>query len=163
MNFNGWAIYVDGDMICVEDIKKLWDLRNDKYAVQVVQHDYKTKIAKKYWGNKNEDYPRKNWSSVIIWNCSHEKHKILTPNFIQNQTGAFLHRFNWLNDEEIGNIDKKWNWLAMEYEEKDDVNLIHYTIGTPCFEEYSKKSFSSYWKKAFSNLLDGYFKKEALK
>ena len=106
-------------MICVEDIIKLWDLRNDKYAVQVVQHDYKTKIAKKYWGNKNEDYPRKNWSSVIIWNCSHEKHKILTPNFIQNQTGAFLHRFNWLNDEEIGNIDKKWNWLAME------LSLIH--------------------------------------
>ena len=163
MNFHGWAIYVDGDMICVEDIKNLWDLRNDKYAVQVVQHDYKTKIAKKYWGNKNEDYPRKNWSSVILWNCSHEKHKILTPSFIQNQTGAFLHRFNWLDDKEIGNIDKKWNWLAMEYEEKDDIKLIHYTIGTPCFKEYSNKSFSSYWKKSFSNLLDGYYKKEILK
>ena len=70
---------------------------------------------------------------------------------------------NWLNDEEIGNIDKKWNWLAMEYEEKDDVNLIHYTIGTPCFKEYSNKSFSSYWKKSFSNLLDGYYNKGILK
>ena len=76
---------------------------------------------------------------------------------------AFLHRFNWLNDEDIGNIDKKWNWLAMEYEEKDDVNLIHYTIGTPCFKEYSNKSFSSYWKVSFFNLLDGYYKKEILK
>ena len=82
MNFKGWAIYADGDMICVEDIKKLWDLRDKKYAVQVVQHDYQTKVKKKYWGNKNENYPRKNWSSVVIWNCGHEKHKILSPNFI---------------------------------------------------------------------------------
>ena len=61
MNFKGWAIYADGDMVCLEDIKKLWNKRNDKYAVQVVKHDYKTKIKNKYWGNKNEDYPRKNW------------------------------------------------------------------------------------------------------
>lgn len=163
MNFKGWAIYADGDMICVEDIKKLWDLRDEKFAVQVIKHDYKTKISEKYWGNKNENYPRKNWSSVVIWNCGHKKHKILTPNFIQKQTGAFLHRFNWLDDKEIGEIDIKWNWLALEYEEKDDINLIHYTIGTPCFEEYSNKPFSSYWKKSFFNSLEGYYKKENLR
>ena len=162
MNFKGWAIYADGDMICVEDIKKLWDLRDKKYAVQVVQHDYKTKVTKKYWGNKNENYPRKNWSSVIIWNCEHEKHKILSPKFIQNQTGSFLHRFNWLNDDEIGNIDKKWNWLAMEYEEEKDINLIHYTIGTPCFKEYSNGPFSSYWNKSLLDTLEGYHKKKLL-
>ena len=162
MNFKGWAIYADGDMICVEDIKKLWDLRDEKYAVQVVQHDYQTKVKKKYWGNKNENYPRKNWSSVVIWNCEHEKHKILSPNFIQNQTGSFLHRFHWLNDDEIGDIDKKWNWLAMEYEEKKGINLIHYTIGTPCFKEYSNGPFSSYWNKSFLDTLDGYYKKKML-
>ena len=123
VGFKGWVIYADGDMICVEDIKKLWNLRNDKYAVQVVQHNYETKVTEKYWGNKNENYPRKNWSSLVLWNCEHEKHKILTPDFIQKQTGAFLHRFSWLEDKDIGNIDAKWNWLALEYEEKDDVNL----------------------------------------
>tara|TARA_B110000046_G_scaffold164312_1_gene179826 strand:- start:90 stop:581 length:492 start_codon:yes stop_codon:yes gene_type:complete len=162
MNFKGWSIYADGDMICLEDIKKLWDLRDKKYAVQVVKHDYKTKIAQKYWGNKNEDYPRKNWSSLILWNCEHQSHKILTPEFIQNQTGAFLHRFSWIDDKYIGAIEKEWNWLAMEYEEKKDINLIHYTIGTPCFEEYETKSLSSYWKKSFLNMLDGYFKKNKL-
>jgi len=162
MNFKGWAIYADGDMVCLEDIKKLWNLRDNKYAVQVVKHDYKTKITEKYWGNKNEDYPRKNWSSLILWNCEHESHKILTPDFIQNQSGAFLHRFSWIKDEEIGSIDKEWNWLAMEYEEKKSINLIHYTIGTPCFKEYENKSLSSYWKKAFSNLLDGYHKKRMI-
>ena len=162
MNFKGWAIYADGDMVCLEDIKKLWNLRDNKYAVQVVKHDYKTKITEKYWGNKNEDYPRKNWSSLILWNCEHEAHKILTPDFIQNQSGAFLHRFSWINDDEIGSLDKEWNWLAMEYEEKEPINLIHYTIGTPCFKEYEKKSLSQHWKKSFLNMLDGYYKKNKL-
>ena len=162
MNFKGWAIYADGDMVCLEDIKKLWNLRDDKYAVQVVKHDYKTKITEKYWGNKNEDYPRKNWSSLILWNCEHKSHKVLTPDFIENQSGAFLHRFSWIKDEEIGSLDKEWNWLAMEYEEKESIKLIHYTIGTPCFKEYEKTSLSSYWKKSFSNMLDGYFKKTNL-
>ena len=162
MNFNGWAIYADGDMVCLEDIKKLWDLRDDKFAVQVVKHDYKTKIKTKYWGNKNEDYPRKNWSSLILWNCEHSSHKILTPEFIQKQTGSYLHRFSWIKDEEIGEVAKEWNWLAMEYEEKNDLNLIHYTIGTPCFEEYQNKSLSSYWKKSFLNVLDGHYKRNKL-
>ena len=163
MNFKGWSIYADGDMICLEDIKKLWDLRDKKYAVQVVQHDYKTKIAQKYWGNKNEDYPRKNWSSLILWNCEHESHKILTPEFIQNQTGAFLHRFSWIDNKYIGALEKEWNWLAMEYEEKESINLIHYTIGTPCFEKYEKGSLSLHWKNSFFNMLDGYFKKDKLR
>ena len=162
MNFNGWAIYADGDMVCLEDIKKLWDLRDDKFAVQVVKHDYKTKIKTKYWGNKNEDYPRKNWSSLILWNCEHSSHKILTPEFIQKQTGAFLHRFSWIKDDEIGEIEKEWNWLAMEYEEKNDINLIHYTICTPCFKEYENTSLSSHWKKSFLNMLDGYYKRHKL-
>ena len=162
MNFKGWAIYADGDMVCLEDIKKLWNLRDNKYAIQVVKHDYKTKIKNKYWGNKNENYPRKNWSSLILWNCEHKSHKILTPDFIQKQTGAFLHRFNWIKDSEIGDINKEWNWLAMEYEEKQDINLIHYTIGTPCFEEYQNSSLASYWKTSFLSMLDGYFKKNKL-
>ena len=162
LNFKGWAVYADGDMVFLEDIKKLWNLRDNKYAIQVVKHDYKTKIKNKYWGNKNENYPRKNWSSLILWNCEHKSHKILTPDFIQKQTGAFLHRFNWIKDSEIGDINKEWNWLAMEYEEKQDINLIHYTIGTPCFEEYQNSSLASYWKESFMSMLDGYFKKNRL-
>ena len=158
LNFKGWAIYADGDMVCLEDIKKLWDLRDENYAVQVVKHNYKTKITKKYLGHKNEDYPRKNWSSLILWNCKHPSHKILTPKFIQKQNGAYLHRSSWIKDNEIGELKKEWNWLAMEYEEKDDINLIHYTIGTPCFKEYENTSLASYWKKSFLNLLNGHYK-----
>ena len=112
MDFNGWAIFADGDMICLDDIAKLWALRDETKAVQVVQHNYQTKALDKYLGNKNENYPRKNWSSLILWNCAHPKHKLLTPEFVMKQTGAFLHRFTWLDDADVGALPKEWNWLT---------------------------------------------------
>jgi lipopolysaccharide biosynthesis glycosyltransferase len=154
-NFEGWAIFADGDMICQSDIKELWDLRDESKALMVVKHDYLTKANIKYLGNKNENYPRKNWSSVILWNCYHPKHKILTPEFIQNQTGKYLHRFSWLDDKEIGEIPKEWNWLAIEYPENKNAKLIHYTLGTPCFKEYEKTDMSDIWYKTFERVKDG--------
>jgi lipopolysaccharide biosynthesis glycosyltransferase len=144
-NFEGWSIYVDGDMICQADIKELLNLRDETKAVQVVKHDYKTKSPNKYLDNKNENYPRKNWSSVILWNCAHPKHKILTPEFINKQTGKFLHRFSWLEDEEIGELPIEWNWLAIEYPENPLAKLIHYTLGAPCFKDYRTTSMAENW------------------
>ena len=155
MDFKGWAIFADGDMVCLSDLRELKQFFDPNIAVSVVKHNYKTKYKTKYFGQKNEDYPRKNWSSVIIWNCEHPKNKILTPEFISRKEGSFLHRFNWLEDIEIGELPKTWNWLAIEYEEKKDLDLIHYTLGTPCFKEYSKKPLSEYWKKSYNNLLSG--------
>jgi lipopolysaccharide biosynthesis glycosyltransferase len=143
--FSGWAIFADGDMICHADIKELWDLRDESKAVLVVKHDYKTKAQTKYLGNINMDYPKKNWSSLILWNCAHPKHRILTPDFISNQTGKFLHRFSWLEDEDIGDLPKDWNWLAIEYPENKNAKLIHYTLGTPCFKEYWDSEMSEIW------------------
>ena len=155
MDFKGWAIFADGDMVCLNDLKELKHFFNPNIAVSVVKHNYKTKHKVKYFGQKNEDYPRKNWSSVIIWNCGHPKNKILTPEFISQKEGSFLHRFSWLKNIEIGELPKTWNWLAIEYKEKKNLNLIHYTLGTPCFKEYSKKSLSDFWKKSYNNLLSG--------
>ena len=154
-DFKGWAIFVDGDMICQTDIKELLDLRDGSKALQVVKHDYKTKANQKYLGNINQDYPRKNWSSVILWNCTHTKHKILTPDFIANQTGKYLHRFSWLEDEEIGELPKEWNWLATEYPKNEQANIIHYTLGTPCFKDYRDAEMSDIWFKKYDRLNDG--------
>ena len=155
MDFKGWAIFADGDMVCLSDLRELKQFFDPNIAVSVVKHNYKTKYKTKYFGQKNEDYPRKNWSSMIVWNCEHPKNKILTPDFISQKEGSFLHRFNWLKDVEIGELPKSWNWLAMEYEEKKDLDLIHYTLGTPCFKEYSNKSLAEFWKKSYKNLLTG--------
>ncbi len=153
--FNGWAIFADGDMICRDDIAKLWKLRDESKAVMVVKHDYKTKAHDKYLGNKNENYPRKNWSSVILWNCAHPKHKILTPDFIMKQTGAFLHRFTWLDDADIGELPKEWNWLTTEYPDNYNASLLHYTLGTPCFKDYHNCEMADEWHGAYKRVQDG--------
>jgi len=144
-DFKGWAIFADGDMICQGDLKELIDMADPSKAVMVVKHDYQTKATQKYLGNINENYPRKNWSSVILWNCDHPKHKILTPDFVSKQTGKFLHRFSWLDDQDIGELPLEWNWLASEYRVNRDAKLIHFTLGTPCFKDYKNSDMADIW------------------
>jgi len=153
--FQGWAIFADGDMICRDDIAKLWNLRDENKALQCIKHDYKTKEHNKYLGNKNLDYPRKNWSSLVLWNCSHPKHRILNPEFVMQQTGAFLHRFTWLEDHEIGELPKEWNWLTTEYEDNYEAKLLHFTLGTPCFKDYWNSEMADVWHKCYSRTQDG--------
>lgn len=144
-NFQGFAVFADGDMICNADIAELQKLFDHTKAVQVVKHNYKTKRAVKYLNNKNENYPRKNWSSLVVFNCEHPANRVLTPEFIQSHDGAFLHRFSWLDDADIGELPHEWNYLAIEYESDPNAKLIHYTLGTPCFEEFKSTEMSEIW------------------
>lgn len=145
-NFDGFSIFFDGDMLIRTDISDLLDLIDPNYAVQVVKHNYKTKFEKKYLGSINENYPRKNWSSVIIFNNSHPKHRVLTPEFIASSTGKFLHRFSWLDDSDIGELPLDWNWLVSEYPANDEAKLWHFTIGTPCFKDFAVQDGSDDWR-----------------
>jgi lipopolysaccharide biosynthesis glycosyltransferase len=145
MSWTGSAIFIDGDMIVRGDIAELWDLRDLAKDVMVVKHDYKTKMKTKYLGSKNEDYPRKNWSSVILWNCSTFPNRKLTPEFVQGQPGSFLHRFSWLDDERIGELPIEWNWLPDEFGPNPDAKLLHYTLGTPSFHEFADTPQSEEW------------------
>jgi lipopolysaccharide biosynthesis glycosyltransferase len=145
MEYTGHAIFIDGDMIVRDDIVKLWDLRALNQDVQVVKHNYKTKMAEKYLGSKNEDYPRKNWSSVILWNCNSFPNRRLTPDFVQRATGADLHRFTWLDDSRIGELPREWNWLPDEYGPNPDAKLLHYTLGTPCFHDFANTPMADEW------------------
>jgi len=154
--YSGWAIFADGDMVCNHDITELWNLKDPSKAVQVVKHEYKTKKTVKYLGNKNEDYPRKNWSSLVLWNCEHPANKILTPEFIQDKPGSFLHRFSWLDDSQIGELPIEWNWLAIEYPNNPAAKIIHYTLGTPCFKEYSITSQADIWQQAYKKTNEGF-------
>lgn len=144
-DYTGHAIFIDGDMIVRGDIAELWNLRNPMCDVQVVKHDYKTRMPVKYLGAKNEDYPRKNWSSVILWNCASFPNRKLTPDFVQHATGSFLHRFSWLDDARIGELPPEWNWLPDEYGPNADAKLLHYTLGTPCFQEFADTPQGNEW------------------
>jgi lipopolysaccharide biosynthesis glycosyltransferase len=145
MGFSDWAIFIDGDMILRDDIVKLWNLRELSMDVMVVKHDYKTRMTEKYLGSKNEDYPRKNWSSVILWNCSSFPNRRLTPEFIEKATGAQLHRFSWIDDKRIGELPKEWNWLPDEFGSNPDAKLLHYTLGAPCFHEFATTPQGEEW------------------
>jgi lipopolysaccharide biosynthesis glycosyltransferase len=146
MDYQGWAIFMDGDMLVRSDISELWNLRDEKHAVMVVKHNYKTRMTTKYLGAKNENYPCKNWSSVILWNCGHPKNRQLTPDFIQTSTGAQLHRFTWLAEErDVGELPREWNWLPDEFGENAEAKLLHYTLGTPSFHEFATTPMGSEW------------------
>jgi lipopolysaccharide biosynthesis glycosyltransferase len=145
MEYKGWAIFMDGDMLLRDDVEKLWSLKDETKAVQVVKHDYKTRMTEKYLGSRNENYPRKNWSSVILWNCGHPANKVVTPEFVMNATGAEVHRFTWLSDDLIGSLPIEWNWLPDEFGPNLDAKLLHYTLGTPCFHEFATTSMADEW------------------
>jgi lipopolysaccharide biosynthesis glycosyltransferase len=145
MDYSGFAIFMDGDMIVRGDIAELWALRRADKDVMVVKHDYKTRMTEKYLGSKNEDYPRKNWSSVMIFNCNNFPTKKLTPEYIQKSTGAHLHRFMWTSDDRVGELPPEWNWLPDEYGANPDARLLHYTLGTPCFHEFATTTMADEW------------------
>ena len=145
MKWQGHAIFIDGDMIVRDDIAQLWELRDHSKDVQVVKHNYKTRMPIKYLGSKNEDYPRKNWSSVILWNCNSYPNRKLTPDYVMKATGAELHRFTWCTDDRIGELPPEWNWLPDEYGANPDAKLLHYTLGTPCFHEFADTPQGSEW------------------
>lgn len=151
--FKGHALYIDGDMLVRGDLAELWALRRHDMGVQVVQHDYKTRFPVKYLGNKNEDYPRKNFSSVILWNCGFMPNRMLTPEKVESATGAELHRFLWLPDERIGELPIEWNKLVLEQDLSSGDRLRHFTIGLPAFREYANCPGADEWWAAYDRMI----------
>ena len=147
MNYQGWALFMDCDMLMFEDIAELWRMRDDRYAIQVCKHDYVPKEKTKFLGQVQTAYPKKNWSSFMLMNC--KKCTTLTPDYVNKASGLELHQFKWLESEDlIGELPLEWNWLVGEYEHKEDVKNVHYTEGGPWFEDYKDCDYSQDW---FSN------------
>ena len=155
-NFKGWAVFMDCDMILTTDIKELFDQADDKYAVMCVQHDYKVKEEFKMDGQKQTIYPRKNWSSVMLFNCGHPSNATLTQDLVNSPeiNGAYLHRFSWLKDEEVGELDHTWNYLVGVYDDIETPKLIHYTEGGPWFENYRNCEFHKLWKQELKSMME---------
>lgn len=143
--YEGWSIFMDCDMLVLDDIANLWNLRDERYAVMCVKHEYTPHDQVKYLGTIQYRYPRKNWSSVMLMN--NEKCKALTPEYVNTASGLDLHRFTWINDDEIGDLPIEWNHLVSEYDYNKNAKLIHYTVGGPYFDEYLHCDYSKEWFK----------------
>jgi len=152
MNYQGWAVFMDSDMVMISDIAELWQLRNKKYALQVCKHEYTPNAEKKFLGNTQTIYAKKNWSSLMLMNCS--QCKTLTTDYVNTATGLELHQFKWLKDEHlIGEIPLEWNWLVGEYPYKDNVKNIHFTEGGPYFKEYENTEYADKWFKVYKDII----------
>jgi lipopolysaccharide biosynthesis glycosyltransferase len=152
--YDGWALFIDCDMLFLESPDKLFELADDKYAVMCVKHDYIPKSTIKMDGKVQHLYPRKNWSSVMLFNCSHPSNQRLTREVVNTGSGAFLHQMQWLKDEEIGELPKEWNWLVGWHKEPEDgtPKLLHYTEGGPWFKGYEDCGYATEWNSELSVL-----------
>ena len=150
-NFKGWSLYCDCDFLFLNDIKELFDLADPKYAAMVVKHDYKPKSNTKMDGQIQFPYPRKNWSSLILFNNEHPSHKFLDVN---GMTPAELHQFDWIADKDLGELPGCWNSLV-GYDDSWTYPLaLHYTDGGPWFEETKDCDYSDLWNQYYEECLD---------
>jgi len=154
MNYQGWALFVDCDFLFLDDIEELFKLADPNYAVMVVKHNYQPKEGLKMDGKQQLPYPRKNWSSLVLWNCGHIKNQNLTLEVVNTELGSFLHRFTWLDDSDIGEIHHEWNWLVNWYKEPTDgkPKALHYTEGGPWFDNYVNCEYGALWEREKSSL-----------
>jgi len=149
--YAGMAIFMDCDMLCQADIAGLLTTARQQpgKAVWVCQHEYTPKSGKKFLGQAQTAYPRKNWSSLMVFDCA--RCPRLTPDYVNTASGVDLHRFVWLPDEAIGALPLTYNWLVGEYPENKNAQFLHYTLGGPWFPEYREGIQAEAWLNAYQD------------
>ncbi|MFL0770256.1 MAG: glycosyltransferase [Prochlorococcus sp.] len=142
MDFQGWAIFMDCDMLCRGDIAELWAQRDQDKALMCVKHEHVPAETVKFMGEVQSAYPKKNWSSLMLMNCS--RCKALTVDYVNTASGLDLHRFHWLaGDDQVGAIEGGgWNHLVDVQPLPEPSagsghgpRLLHWTLGGPWFRE----------------------------
>ena len=150
--FRGWSIFMDCDMLCRADIAELAREigRQPDKAVLVCQHDYVPKTQRKFLGHVQTKYPRKNWSSLMLFNNA--RCRALSADYVNSASGLDLHRFAWTDDAAIGALPLEWNWLVGEYDYNAGAKIVHYTIGGPYFDAYRSCDYAGEWFAEFESM-----------
>jgi len=150
--FSGWSLFMDCDMLCRVDIAALMKeaQRQADKAVLVCKHDYVPKTQRKFLDQVQTRYPRKNWSSLMIFNNA--RCRALSPDYVNSAPGLELHRFAWIDDAAIGALPLEWNWLVGEYAYNPGAKIVHFTIGGPYFAAYRECDYASEWFAEFESM-----------
>jgi hypothetical protein len=144
---HGLALFVDCDVMARRDLVPLFDAFDYSKACMCVQHDYAPKGDTKMKGQAQLPYAKKNWSSVVLWNCDHPKTKALTPEVVNAARGLWLHQFSWLHDDDIGALDPCWNHLVGDCPPNPDAKLVHFTNGSPNMAGHEDCEFADEWRR----------------
>lgn len=155
-DYEGWALFCDCDILFLGDVAELFALRDDRYAVMCVKHEYAPTDTVKMDGQAQEIYRRKNWSSVVLWNCGHPSNQNIGLNEVNTETGAWLHSFSWLKDDEIGGLPIEWNWLEGHNPMSIDAKAVHFTRGGPWFQAWEDCDHAEDWLRE-RDLMDSQF------
>lgn len=149
---DGWALFMDCDMLVRADINELFDLCDPSKAVMCVKHNHDPANATKMDGQVQTKYARKNWSSVFALNVGHEANKALTVDLVNTVPGRDLHRFCWLEDDDlIGELPVEWNWLAGHSDPNVDPKIVHHTDGSPCLPGYENAPYADEWRASLAD------------
>ena len=144
-NYTGWSIFMDCDMLMLDDVARLHALCDERYAVMVVKHDHLPKESVKFLDQPQTPYQKKNWSSVMLFNNA--RCRALTPEFVNTASGLELHQFKWLaNDDSIGQLPARWNHLVGYNEPAAQAALVHFTLGGPYFNEFRNCEYAREWR-----------------
>jgi lipopolysaccharide biosynthesis glycosyltransferase len=144
-DYSGWSVFMDCDMLMLDDIAVLYALRDERYAVMVVKHDHVPKESRKFLDQPQTPYQKKNWSSVMLFNNA--RCRALTPEYVNAASGLDLHQFKWLaSDDLIGALPERWNHLVGYNPPRKEVSLAHYTLGGPYFEDYKNCEYAEEWR-----------------
>jgi hypothetical protein len=141
----GWALFMDCDMLVLDDINSIMFEADPRFAVQVVKHNHKPTEQTKMDAQPQTSYNRKNWSSVILWNCEHPANRRLTLDMVNNWPGRDLHAFGWLADQEIGWLSEGWNWLVGVQPQPSSLHIAHYTLGGPWLPNWAAAEHDDLW------------------
>lgn len=144
-NYTGWSLFCDCDFLWTVDVNQVFELRDDKYSVMVVKHDYQPKTVTKMDGKTQYTYPKKNWSSLMLFN--NNKCNMLSSSLVNSKPASYLHQFNWIDDNQIGSLPNEYNHLVGY--NSGSFKALHYTDGGPWFTEYENCEYNELWKKEY--------------
>lgn len=157
----GWVLFADSDVVFLRDVRKLMQRADPTKAVMVVKHQHQPSTQWKMDGQAQAAYPRKNWSSVILWNIEHPANRRLSLHDVNTRPGRDLHAFYWLNDAEIGELPAEWNWLVREQTMPANPAIAHFTLGGPFTAGWKGAEHDEIWHRAHEQMLTEHASKEA--
>jgi hypothetical protein len=142
----GPALFMDADMMLRDDIAKLFELADKDYDVMCVKHDYTPPEEEKIVGVVQQQYDRKNWSSVMLF-PDPESCQLEIAN-VNTKDRDWLHQMMWAN--QIGELPERWNWLE-GWSQHIDPAIVHFTRGTPDLPDWGDVQYAfEYWENAWA-------------